>query len=56
MTGTTAGQLMSAVDSIRETLEGCAEEAERSGFYPERIGPRPTPGRRLSRACSWPTM
>ena len=28
--------LMSAVDSIRETLEGCSEEAERTGFYPER--------------------
>jgi indole-3-acetate monooxygenase len=46
MTATTIGQptdtaelrdhLMSAVDSIRETLEDCAEEAERSGFYPER--------------------
>lgn len=28
--------LMSAVDSIRETLESCSQEAERAGFYPER--------------------
>ena len=29
-------RLMSAVDSIRETLDSCSEEAEHAGFYPER--------------------
>lgn len=29
-------QLMAAVDGIRDTLTDCADEAERSGLYPER--------------------
>ncbi len=33
---TTRHQLMEAVDSIRDTLADCADEAERTGFYPER--------------------
>jgi alkylation response protein AidB-like acyl-CoA dehydrogenase len=46
MTGTTISrptevnelrdQLLTAVDSIRKTLESCSENAERLGFYPER--------------------
>ncbi len=32
----TRNQLMEAVDSIRDTLADCADEAERTGFYPER--------------------
>jgi alkylation response protein AidB-like acyl-CoA dehydrogenase len=32
----TRTRLMSAVEDIRDTLAGCADEAEASGFYPER--------------------
>ena len=35
-TGQLRDHLMSAVDAVRGTLEGCSQEAESTGFYPER--------------------